>query len=410
MSSLVHIAPQLPPAIDGVGDYCANLWRHWPEPEPDWTFLVTHGARETATAWNEIDVREFERNASSLGASLEQTDCDTVLLHYVGYAYQPKGIPVWLPGALEQWKRHNSKRRLVIMFHEMYARSSPLKSPFWVAPLARRIIRQLVTLSDAWVTSCNRYFRQLTTEFGARPTAGRIIPIGSNIPLRSLLFPKWIGNGDITPKFRFVVFGLAKTRCWALEKHWRLLRALGQDGMIEYVTLLGKRPVPQDERAWKRYADSAGENISWRQRFDLNSADVSHELAAHDFGLLANEPDILTKSGVFAALATHGVIPIVADSRHCALPRLFHHSALLNRDTRDSAAAVLSMLRDAAGLNEMRDGLLTLASSELGWCRIAQTWKNVLEHSVESLIVVQPEPEPFPTNRSELEVASALRL
>jgi len=403
MSSLVHIAPQLPPAIDGVGDYCWNLWHHWPEAGPDWTFLVTRGAAATRAVWSEADVREFECGAASLGAALEQTGCDTVLLHYVGYAYQPKGIPLWLPGALEQWKRGAPGRRLVIMFHEMYARSSPLRSPFWVTPFARRIIRQLVALSDGWVTSCNRYFRQLTTEFGARPSDGRIIPIGSNIPLASPLAPQWFGNGGLTPKFRFVLFGLAKTRLWALEKHGRLLRTLGTTGMLEHVTLLGKHPEPEDERTWQRFANGAGENISWRKRFDLSGADVSSELANHDFGLLANEPDILTKSGVFAALATHGVIPIVADSHYCSLPRIFHNAALVNEDTRYSVAAALRALRDAPSLNDMRERLLALADSELAWPRITQIWKNVLEHGVESRIEVQPESEPAPARRNEFE-------
>ena len=403
MNSLVHIAPQLPPAIDGVGDYCANLWRHWPESRPDWVFLVTRGARETAATWNEIDAREFECNAPSLSAALEDSRGDTVLLHYVGYAYQPKGIPVWLPGALEQWKRRQAGRRVIIMFHEMYARSSPLRSPFWVSPFARQIIRQLVALSDGWVTSCNRYFRQLTTEFNARPSAGRIIPIGSNIPLVSPLAPKWLGNGGTTLKFRFVLFGLAKTRLWALEKHWRLLRTLGTAGMVEHVTLLGKHPEPDDERTWQRFADRAGDSIAWRKQFDLASAAVSHELREHDFGLLANEPDILTKSGVFAALAAHGVIPIVADSNHCSLPRLFHDAALVNADMGASAAAVLNALRDTLGLNEMRDRLLALSANELAWPRIAHTWKNVLEHGVESQISLQPDSIPSQARTRQFE-------
>ena len=410
MSSLVHIAPQLPPAIDGVGDYCANLWRHWPENDPDWIFLVTRGAQETAATWGSVDVRDFECNAASLVAGLEGSGSDRVLLHYVGYAYQPKGIPLWLPGALEQWKRRDSGRRLVIMFHEMYARSSPLRSPFWVAPFARQIIRRLVAVSDGWVTSCNRYFRQLTTEFGAQPSDGRIIPIGSNIPLSSPLAPKWLGNSGMTPKFRFVLFGLAKTRLWALEKHSRLLRALAATGMVEHVTLLGKRPQPADERTWERFANGMGGNVSWRKRFDLASDEVSQQLGEHDFGLLANEPDILTKSGVFAALATHGVIPIVADSRHGALPRLFHDAALVNADTRDSIATILSALRDGISLTEMRERLLALADSELAWPLITQTWKNVLEHGSDSDITVQPEAESLRTSRPGLQVASAMRL
>jgi glycosyltransferase involved in cell wall biosynthesis len=279
-----------------------------------------------------------------------------------------------------------------------------------VTPLARRIIRQLVRLSDAWVTSCNRYFHQLTNEFGARPAAGRIIPIGSNIPLRSMLVPKRFGDEDTTPKFRFVVFGLAKTRCWALGRHWRLLRALGQIGMIEHVTLMGQQPRPEDERTWKQLADLSGENIRWRMRFDLGAVDVSHELAAHDFGLLANEPDILTKSGVFAALAAHGVIPIVSKAGRSTLPRLFHNAALVNADTDGSIAAVVDVLRDTNALNEMREGLQALSGRELAWPRIAETWKNVIEHSAESRIVVQEEAERLPPAHRALAVASVTRL
>ena len=49
-----------------------------------------------------------------------------------------------------------------------------------------------------------------------------------------------------------VVFGLAKTRCWALERHWRLLRAISREGLIEHVTLLGKQPGPDDEHLQRR--------------------------------------------------------------------------------------------------------------------------------------------------------------
>src|SRR4051812_30627449 len=105
MTSLIHIAPQLPPAIDGVGDYCWNLWRHWPEAKPDWTFLIARGAKATSAVWREVEVSEFAPGRSSLVKPLEQSGGETAVLHYVGYGYQPKGIPVWLPGEIERWKR-----------------------------------------------------------------------------------------------------------------------------------------------------------------------------------------------------------------------------------------------------------------------------------------------------------------
>jgi hypothetical protein len=223
MNSLVHIAPQLPPAINGVGDYCRNLWQHWPEPQPGWTFFVMHGAEETRATWPEVSVHEFPPGKAPLAVALERSESDTAVLHYVSYGFHPKGVPLWLPGAFREWKRAAPQRQLVTMFHEMYARSSPLRSPFWLAPWAREIIRELVELSDLWTTSCERFFVQLTSEFAADSARGRIIPIGSNIPVASR---RNAAADRESRKLNIVLFGLAKTRLWALERHWHLLRAL----------------------------------------------------------------------------------------------------------------------------------------------------------------------------------------
>jgi hypothetical protein len=378
MNTLVHIAPQLPPAIDGVGDYCAHLWKHWPEPEPDWKFLVTRGAEETRQTWPEVSVREFALDGSSLTSSLENSGADVAVLHYVGYAYQRKGIPVWLPGAIERWKVADPRRRLVTMFHEMYARSSPLRSPFWVGPFARKIIRELVKLSDAWVTNCDRYFHQLIDEFGARAELGRMLPIGSNIPL--IAQPR---RRVSSSKFRVVLFGLAKTRLWALERHWPLLRAMTEAGMIESITLLGKSNEPDDELLWQRFVNRIGGAAPWRKRFDLSAEEISRELVMHEFGLLANESDVLTKSGVFAALTMHGVIPILSASPRAALPSFTLEAVFANDNSATTITTLLDAMRDSHRLQQTREQLIETVADHLAWPRITQRWSEVL-HRVSS--------------------------
>ena len=377
MNSIVHIAPQLPPAIDGVGDYCWNLWRHWPEPLPAWKFLVIRGEKETARVWPEVRTREFQPAKESLCEALAWSECDTAVLHYVGYGFQPKGIPTWLPGAIAQWKRNGPKRRLVTMFHEMYARSSPLRSPFWVAPLARKIIRQLVSMSDSWVTSCERYFKQLTGEFAAQQALGRILPIGSNIlPIGHR--PVSRNCADAEDGFRFVVFGLPRTRLWALERHWRLLRALHETGALKSITLLGRPHDSGDDRVWEKLRRLVGAEGKWNLRFDLSVDDISRELLVHDFGLLANEPDTLTKSGVFAAFATHGVVPIVSQRTPGALPvRL--EGAVIGNDESGNVCEFERMLRQASQLQERRKTLLDFAAQELSWRRISENWSLLLQ-------------------------------
>ncbi|HEY0549627.1 MAG TPA: hypothetical protein VGF13_08500, partial [Verrucomicrobiae bacterium] len=330
MNTLTHIAPQLPPAIDGVGDYCWNLWRHWLESDTRWRFLALHGVAKSREHWSEVEVGGFNANAESLHRTLEFTGAQTVVLHYVGYGFQPKGMPLWLPEGLRRWRSGEANgRRLVTMFHEMYARSSPLRSPFWVAPFARGIIRDLVKLSDAWITSCDRYFEQLVNEFGASAELGRIIPIGSNVPVAA---ERSANRGMAHGKIRLVSFGLARTRLWALERHWKLLRQLNERGALECITLLGKRGADEDTRAEESFIQRIGRGVKWHRRLDLSAKELSHELHQHDLGILANEPDILTKSGVFAALANHGVVPIVAAQNIAALPQFIQQAVLANDD------------------------------------------------------------------------------
>ena len=373
MNTLLHIAPQLPPAIDGVGDYCWNLWRHWPESETCWQFLALHGVSATRELWHETKIGGFNADADSLYRALETTGAQTVVLHYVGYGFQPKGIPVWLPGALRRWREGQASRRLVTMFHEMYAHSSPLRSPFWVAPFARKIIRELVQLSDAWITSCDRYFDQLVNEFGACVELGRIIPIGSNISVGSERSKTQGTDG----KLKLVSFGLARTRLWALERHWKLLRHLNERGVLDCITLLGKHGEAEDARAEDSFIQRIGPGVNWRRRFDLSSEEISLELLQHDFGVVANEPDILTKSGVFAALASHGVVPIVATPPGAVLPDLLRHAVLANDDDKLLPGTAQS-LREAERMEPLCENLLVLASRELSWPRIAQSWTEVL--------------------------------
>jgi glycosyltransferase involved in cell wall biosynthesis len=374
MNSLLHIAPQLPPAIDGVGDYCWNLWRHWPEAEPDWQFVVARGAEESAAHWPQVAISGFALNARGLESALECAGAGVVVLHYVGYGFQPKGIPLWLPRALRTWRQANSRHRLVTMFHETYARSSPLRSPFWVAPFARKIMRALARHSDAWVTSCERYLSQSITEFSADPRLGHMIPIGSNVlAAGSLSTSSQRRNG----KLRVVIFGLSRTRLWALERHWRLLRALSKAGRIAHVTLLGQSPGPDDERMMNALRARVGNQVSWRERFNLSAPDLSEELSAHDCGLLANEPDILTKSGVFAALAGHGVVPIVSARVGTVVPELLRQAVLVNDDAQ-SIGEIIERLGVDAVVSRMRTGIREFAERELSWSRIAAQWRDVL--------------------------------
>jgi hypothetical protein len=377
MKTILHIAPQLPPAVDGVGDYCMFLTRAWRDSETSFSFAVLQGAEASRGIDPPPDVTQFSAGASSLRSLLDRSPATTVILHYVGYAYQPKGIPLWLPKALASWRGAHRDRVLVTMFHEMYARSGPLRSPFWVMPWARKIIRELVQVSDGWVTSCERYHDQLHKEFGADLSRGTLIPIGPNIPaaptaLQERAWP--FGEGK---KLRVAIFGLPRTRLTTLQQHQALLAALVKAEVVDTVVLIGKRDSSN------KYAAKLGElqaaiEGQWLYEEDLPPSGVADALATCHIGLIANDSGTLTKSGVFAAMATNGVVCVVSDVGGVPLPAPFSECVLLNDNSDKTFSALVEELRDNNRMTARRRSTLRAAQTKLAWTEIAASWRTHL--------------------------------
>lgn len=376
MSALLHIAPQLPPAVDGVGDYCWHLWRHWPESTGEWAFAAMGNLEATRQHWPEAHLFGFRPNATSVLEAISSAGAQTVVLHYVGYGYNPKGVPLWLPRALEHWRSRTSGR-LVTMFHEMYADSTPLRSPFWVKPWARQVIRRLVGASDAWITSCERYANQLVREFGASEGQGTRIPIAANIPTCPALSEDRLWPLGFGRKLRVAVFGLPNTRLSALQRHGGLLRELVSAELVDSVLLVGKS---DSSRRHSRMVSKCQRQIGgdWRNVFDLPPAQVAEALSECDIGLVANDTDTLTKSGVFAALSANGVVSIVARRAGGSVPQPFNDCVLLN-DESAGFPAIVSELRGNDRMIARRRATLRAARTTLSWTTVSQAFFLALQ-------------------------------
>ncbi len=380
MNTIVQIAPQLPPAMDGVGDYAWLLWKHWPDGEAQFRFVVLHGPE--ATRVKELaPIEAISPDAKSLHDALDRSGARTVVLHYVGYGYQPKGIPLWLPPALEHWRNRSSARRLITMFHEMYARSSPLRSPFWVKPWAQQIIRRLVNASDAWVTSCQCYFDWLVAEFNADGRLGTLLPIAPNVPAAPEADEERRWPLEFGRKLRVAVFGLPATRLRAIERHAELLAAFVRAQLIESVSLIGKSDVsPRHTRRLRELQRSIGGE--WFQQCDLPPAQAAETIAGCDIGLVANDAGTLTKSGVFAALATNAVVCIAADRDQSTLRAPFDECVLLNNDWPARCEAIIAELKGTDRMIARRRLTREIARSELNWARIAAAWHGLISRPI----------------------------
>jgi hypothetical protein len=224
----------------------------------------------------------------------ERPEHARVVLHYVGYGYARRGCPWELVSGVERWRRGGSLRRLVTVFHELYASGPPWTSAFWLEPVQRRLGRRLARASDALWTSSRLYRGILKRWSGSDRVVCFPVPSAVGEP-REVLAP-----GERTP--RMVVFGTPGLRERAYRDHWTaLVAACGALGVQEVLDVGAPAQVPP--RVGGVAVESTG---------PLPDAEVSRLLSGALAGFLVYPPDLLEKSSVFAAYAAHGVVPVCA--------------------------------------------------------------------------------------------------
>ena len=297
---LFSIIPRLPPLVDGIGDYALSLARLLREDISIEThFIVTDPAWTGAGQIDGFEATHLSaRSASELLNALPADSAGnvTVLLHYEGYGYATRGCPLWLVNALEQWRNENN-RRLVTMFHELYASGPPWTSSFWLSPLQKRLVARLAHLSDQWITSLERnadMVRQLTS----KPTACAYhLPVFSSI-----------GEPNSAPPLtercrRMIIFGTRGRRIEVYKRSSADLNRICQQLGITEILDIGR---------FIEFDFASAMHVPVKALGELPGAEVSHLLLAVVAGVIDYPVSMLGKSTIFAAYCAHRVIPIVA--------------------------------------------------------------------------------------------------
>lgn len=405
MRTLVHVVPAVPPAIDGVSDYARKLWQHWPSPRPPWRVATRHAPPGASEAWPEVEIASFGAGPSQMERVLNEVPpaSSTLVLHYVGYAYHPRGVPTWLPDVARGWKRGGGK--VVVMFHEMWAGGTPQSSSFWLQPWSRGIARELAGLCDGWVTSCHAARDKLVLEGRADPGKGTVIPIGSAFEPGELTpaepidwhrpWPLDLAREQAPGRgLKLVIFGLPTTRLWILQAHHGLLREVCARSLVESITLLGKSGggAPVEEATAQIQELVGAPKYLWRTASDLSAVDLSRLLREQDAGLLAGTSDLLLKSSTYAALCAHGVVPLCAAGRQkigraraqvleplqvlgeaqvLALPFVASEDA--------KPGEGVSQLGDACAMQSLRQQARIASEQHLSWPAIAARWADWMQ-------------------------------
>ena len=290
MSIPLQVTPAFPPDIGGVGDYAAVLSAKFDEAGDAMATLVScPGARE-AHRTNHVTFLP-QPDAEALARAIERYD--RVLLHFSGYGYARRGLCRWLVDGLSRWKARSHGRRLVTMFHEVYATGPIWRSSFWTSSAQKRIARDLAILSDAGFVSSQGGRDQLTQLAPDLPL--ELLPVFSNVgePKAPKTLSKRSGQA--------VVFGGPTRRDRVYKALGRAVGAVadcfGQAGVTEIIDIGPEMDVP------KQVAGCPVTALGPRP-----AEEVTAKLSDARIGLVDYPGHVFTKSGIAAAYFAHRLV------------------------------------------------------------------------------------------------------
>ena len=273
-ATLVQICP---PGTGGVRDYADSLARSWAA-----RGVASHliaGTREGLLPQLDALLR-----AGADGARL------SLVLHFSGYGYAPRGLCGWLTDDLARFKAaHGARVRLVVVFHELFATGEPVwRSAFWLTPWQSQAARRIATLADSLWTNAESHAEWLREVVGdGKPLQVR--PVFSSVgePADP---PAWSARLP-----RAIVFGSTATRARAFAALRAHAPALARLGIAEVV-----------EAGDGASSSEQSLGVPLRRLGRLPATELSTLLCASRFALIDYPARYLGKSSVFAGYAANG--------------------------------------------------------------------------------------------------------
>jgi hypothetical protein len=282
--AILQIVPRLPGSLDGVGDYASLL------------------AEQLRRSFG-IDTK-FVAPPFSLARPNEFAECSDIVLHYVNYGYQSRGVPRHLPSILRELKQSVSGKFITI-FHELYATAPPWRSAFWLRRLQKSIARTVAELSDASVVS-SETMRELLREISPA-AAVEIHPVVSTLGEPDLVSDQFVRRDP----HRWVIFGGTHLVESSLGSFLRVYRSIPEAFAPRELFVIGG----EENEAVRRDLGQL-RNVESQYRPALKAEGASEVLLSCSFGWLdyfrqrGVPTDTILKSASFASYCGHGVIPI----------------------------------------------------------------------------------------------------
>lgn len=367
--SIAIVTPRLPPSMDGLGDYCYQLCKHWPNADSPLNFIVLDSAEKSREFWTGADIRQIDRNKQSLLNTLASLEVDTVFLQYVGYGYDPNGAPSWLAEALEEWLQQSSLHRLVTMFHETWSSGKIWQRVFWYMGKQKQCVKDLMLLSNEMGTSCqvNKHSLDL---LGTNKTVN-IIPLGCSFDVVPTTAKNWK---------QLLIFGKEYARLRGLETHRHLISKLVESGLVERIVLAGQLDSLDNDTSL-RILQGQLPAIEVTTAYNFESNNVPQSVVESGLSLMHTQSTHMLKSTSFHLAAKLGHVCLSEDSGPADEPFLNgqHYLSYL-KDTDE----ILADITDKTKLGSISNQLSQLANTYLSWIDIAKRWEALITNEPQS--------------------------
>jgi hypothetical protein len=282
--SILQIVPRLPGSLDGVGDYAFRL-------------------AQELRARADIDTK-FVAPPFSLTRPNEFEDCYGIVLHYVNYGYQSRGVPRHLPALLRELKR-SVGGKFVTIFHELYATAPPWRSAFWLRRLQKSIARTVAGLSDMSVVSSETMRDLLQKISSASPIS--ILPVVSTIGEPTLAVAQFVRRDP----HRWVIFGGTHLVESSLCSFLCTFQSIPEPFAPRELFLIGGE---ENEAVRRELGQLRGVESQYCPAIKAETASevlLTCSFAWLDYFRQRHVPtDTILKSASFASYCAHGVIPV----------------------------------------------------------------------------------------------------
>jgi hypothetical protein len=302
--TVLQIVPHLPGTFDGVGDYALNLARALSADHGiSTTFLVAGKTSATSKDGYAVISGLTANGCAELARAHER-----VILHYVNYGYQARGVPFLLRAFVKQL-RSKLPGPWVTTFHELYASGPPWTSAFWLRPFQVQIAHDMIDASSSCVVS-NAPIEKAIRAYDADKKVHHV-PVMSNFGEPELTDLK-----TASPK-RWAICGGTALIARSLHLFEQLRPLIPEDFGPEHVDVVGGREDAAIAAALDRL--KRGRTGLSVHHYGEVSVDLASEVLRQSsfgfidyFGAGKIWPGMLLKSTAFAALCAHGVVPILS--------------------------------------------------------------------------------------------------